>query len=399
MKIYKVGGYVRDTLLNLKPNDTDYVVVDSSVQEMLSLGYHQVGKDFPVFLHPETREEYALARTERSTGPRYSDFKVTTDNVTLEDDLLRRDLTINAIAMDTDGTIIDPYNGQLDLERKTLRHTSIAFIEDPLRVLRLARIRARYGPHWKIAAETKLLVDSIKPLLKELHPNRVYTEVQKVMKSPNSHLFFTTLDELNVLDAIFPYIYDLKSYREGSVWHQEPNVFEHTMAMLKLADHESPTIKYMILYHDIAKPVCRRLYGNGSGHDSAELAEPRLDIQLPTLIKHAVLHHVQVHQRIFKLDSMSPKKIVKLIKSFHKDRQLLDDVLKVSYYDKHGSIRLKENPPTDLQPFVNAFEAISTYSPVEWMKIQPTQPTANQIKDHIHRMNLKFVQSIMKGQS
>lgn len=396
MQIYLVGGAVRDKLLGLEPKDLDYVVVGSSEQEMLDLGFIQVGKDFPVFLHPKTGDEYALARRERSTGLSYSDFTTETEAVTLTEDLQRRDLTINALAQDIDGTIIDPFGGQADIKSKTLRHTSNAFTEDPVRVLRLARLRARFGPYWKIHASTKLLIDKMRPQLRHLQPDRVYTEVAKVMGSPNSHIFFETLDELQVLDAIFPNIYDLKSYREGSVWHKESNVFEHTMKMLQLASDEKPIIKWMILYHDIAKPHCRRLYGNGAGHDSSELASPLIDIQLPTKIKKQVLFHINIHQRIFKVfEGMTPKKIIKLIRSFRKDRELLDNVLLVSQYDKLGADSIISRPDKDFTDFCLAFDTVNSYSPLAWIQSQEKLPSPLHIQNHVHVAGINIVKEIL----
>lgn len=391
MKIYLCGGAVRDKLLGLDPKDLDYVVVGSSEQEMLDLNYQRVGQSFPVFLHPTTNDEYALARREVSTGPSYQDFKCETKDVTLTEDLSRRDITINSIALDSDGTYIDPFNGQSDIKSKTLRHTSSAFSEDPIRVLRIARLRARFGPYWKIHASTKLLIDKMRPQLRHLQPDRVYAEVAKVMDSPNSHIFFETLDELQVLDVIFPNIFNLKTYREGSVWHKEPNVFEHTMTMLKLADHESPTVKWMILYHDIAKPLCRRLYGNGAGHDSEELASPLIDIQLPAKIKKKVLFHINIHQRIFKIFEMTPKKVAKLIYSFRKDSGLLRDVLLVSSYDKAGATSIIDRPDSDFTQFLLAFNEVNSYSPYQWIQQQATIPNPLHIQQHIHNHAIQII--------
>ena len=306
------------------------------------------------------------------------------------------DLTINSMAIDEKGNIIDPYHGQEDIARKILRHTSEAFAEDPLRVLRLARFRARLGEEWSIAPETKLLVDSMKLKLISLQPDRVFAEVDKVMKLSNSHIFFETLDELQVLDIVFPSIYDLKSYREGSKWHKEPNVFEHTMKMLQLASSYVPAIKYMILYHDICKPKCRRLYGNGAGHDSAEMAEPLLDIKLPTKIKEYVLHHIEYHQRIFKVyEDMSARKIVKLIKAFKKDKLLLTYMIIVGKFDKDGSICLYQRPHTDFSSFKRAFDEVNGFSPLFWIQDYITKngerPSGEVIKQYVHNAQIKIV--------
>tara|TARA_B100000989_G_scaffold14377_1_gene9552 strand:+ start:811 stop:2052 length:1242 start_codon:yes stop_codon:yes gene_type:complete len=192
MKIYKVGGAVRDQLLGLESMDNDWVVVGSTPREMISMGYTQVGKDFPVFLHPETKEEYALARKERSTGPEHTAFNFSySPNVTLEEDLSRRDITINAIAIDDSGNLIDPFNGKDDLKNKTIRHVSDAFIEDPLRVLRVARFYSKLAPlGFKIEQSTETLLTDLIPSIVHLPGERIWQEIQKVLNSKNPLPFF-----------------------------------------------------------------------------------------------------------------------------------------------------------------------------------------------------------------
>lgn len=191
MKIYLVGGAVRDALLGLPVKDRDWVVVGATADQMIELGYKQVGADFPVFLHPDTGEEYALARIERKTGDGYHGFTTETSNVTLEQDLSRRDLTINSMAMAEDGTIIDPFGGQTDLRNRILRHTSDAFAEDPLRVLRLMRFHARYGNFTTDQNTIKLAVDLIESgRLNELSYERFWAELEKVIHEASSWKFF-----------------------------------------------------------------------------------------------------------------------------------------------------------------------------------------------------------------
>ncbi len=183
MKVYLVGGGVRDQLMRRPVQDRDYVVVGATAQQMLDAGYLQVGADFPVFLHPDTNEEYALARTERKTAGGYHGFLVGTENVTLEEDLMRRDLTINAMAQTQDGQLIDLYGGQADLENKVLRHVGPAFSEDPVRVLRVLRFLARFGPLWSIAPETDGLMRSMVQAgeLNHLTPERVWKELSRAL--------------------------------------------------------------------------------------------------------------------------------------------------------------------------------------------------------------------------
>ncbi|MFH6955605.1 tRNA nucleotidyltransferase, partial [Pseudoalteromonas sp. XMcav1-K] len=193
MKIYLVGGAVRDKLLNRPIKESDYVVVGSTPEELLALGYQQVGSDFPVFLHPETKDEYALARTERKSGQGYTGFICDfTPDVTLEEDLIRRDLTVNAMAEDESGNIIDPFNGQTDLEQKRLRHVSDAFCEDPLRILRVARFAARY--HYlgfTIAPETVLLMQEMvaQGEINTLTKERIWLEIEKSLADGAINVF------------------------------------------------------------------------------------------------------------------------------------------------------------------------------------------------------------------
>ncbi len=211
MKIYLVGGAVRDELLKLPGHEKDWVVVgatENDIQEMIAKGYKQVGKDFPVFLHPETHEEYALARTERKTGRGYTAFDFNASpNVTLEEDLMRRDLTINAIAKSADGKLIDPYHGQKDLSEKILRHVSKAFIEDPVRILRVARFAARF-PEFSVAPETLQLMKEMVSSgeVNALVSERVFKELERALSEKNPEIFFEVLNECGALAVLFPEI-------------------------------------------------------------------------------------------------------------------------------------------------------------------------------------------------
>lgn len=207
MKIYVVGGAVRDQLLNRQNADKDYVVVGAAAREMLDLGYQAVGKHFPVFLHPETHEEYALARTERKTGAGHQAFEFHAEpNVTLEEDLIRRDLTINAIAMGDNGQLIDPYNGKTDLDNRVLRHVSNAFAEDPLRVLRVARFKAQLADFgFEIAPETMDLMQTISASgeLSTLSNERIWTETEKALLSDQPKAYFETLEQCGALTVFW----------------------------------------------------------------------------------------------------------------------------------------------------------------------------------------------------
>ena len=256
MKIYKVGGVVRDRLLGLTVKDCDWVVVGATPEQMESLGYKPVGKDFPVFLHPETREEYALARTERKAGRGYKGFVVrAAPEVTLEDDLRRRDLTINAMAEDTDGTIIDPFHGREDLEAGILRHVSPAFVEDPLRVLRVARFAARLD--FQVAEETIALMREINATgeLTDLTPERVWQELQRALGESRPRRFIEVLRQCGALAALFPEIDRLFGVPQRADYHPEVDTGVHILMVLDAAAQISPDprIRFAALVHDLGK--------------------------------------------------------------------------------------------------------------------------------------------------
>ncbi|MBR9870430.1 MAG: multifunctional CCA tRNA nucleotidyl transferase/2'3'-cyclic phosphodiesterase/2'nucleotidase/phosphatase [Gammaproteobacteria bacterium] len=219
MEIYLVGGAVRDGRLGIPVKDRDWVVVGATPEAMTKKGYRQVGADFPVFLHPKTGEEYALARTERKQGHGYHGFTVySAPDVTLEEDLLRRDLTINAMAEREDGTLVDPFNGLADLEQKTLRHVSEAFAEDPLRILRTARFAARFHPlGFTICPDTMALMRNMirSGELEHLVPERVWQEVQRALHEKSPAIFFQVLHELGALNILTPELADTERFEAG----------------------------------------------------------------------------------------------------------------------------------------------------------------------------------------
>jgi len=258
---YLVGGAVRDKLLNRKSDDNDYVVIGSTVEQMLTLGFSQVGKDFPVFLHPQTKEEYALARTEKKVSSGYTGFTCNaSEQVTIEEDLLRRDLTINAMALKPDGEIIDPYNGQADLNNRVLRHVSDAFIEDPLRVLRVARFAARYHSYgFTIAEETLVLMTqiSLNNELQSLSSERVFTEIDKSLQEDHPDVFFNVLKSCKALSVLLPEIDVLWGIPNPAKWHPEICSGLHTMMVLQQAVRLSnkPEIRFAALCHDLGKGI------------------------------------------------------------------------------------------------------------------------------------------------
>ena len=259
MNYYRVGGCVRDRLLGLEVNDTDWVVTGATPAEMTAAGFKSVGRDFPVFLHPETKEEYALARSERKTGPGYRGFDVSFEpDTTIEQDLLRRDLTINAMAETEDGEIIDPYGGRKDIESRLLRHVSPAFVEDPVRVLRVARFAARLAPlGFRVADETRDLIRQIGESgeLDALVAERVWQELSRALDEADPAAFFETLRDCGVLGRLFPEIEALHGVPQTARYHPEIDTGVHLMMALRKSaelglDNET---RFAVLMHDLGK--------------------------------------------------------------------------------------------------------------------------------------------------
>ncbi len=257
MKIYTVGGAVRDTILGLPVRDRDYVVVGGTPDMMQQLGFKPVGKDFPVFLHPETKEEYALARTERKTGPGYKGFVFhAAPDVTLEEDLLRRDLTMNAMALSEDGKIIDPFGGQEDLKNRIFRHVSPAFAEDPVRILRLARFAARF-PDFTIAEETMVLMKKMVASgeVDALVPERIWQELSQGLMENQPSRMLVVMRECGALERIFPELNALWGVPQPEKYHPEIDTGVHTMLALDYAAKKGYPlpVRFAVLLHDLGK--------------------------------------------------------------------------------------------------------------------------------------------------
>lgn len=274
-QIYLVGGAVRDQLLGLPVKERDWVVVGATPDELIAQGYKQVGKDFPVFLHPDTHEEYALARTERKTAPGYNGFAVDfSKDVTLEEDLRRRDLTINAIAQDKKGNIIDPHNGQADLKNRVLRHVSEAFVEDPLRILRLARFAARFSHlGFTISDSTnQLMITMVEDgEVDALVPERVWREVERVLSENNPDIFFKVLRNCSALAKLFPEIESLYGIPNPPKYHPEIDTGIHTLMVLSAAAQisDNPRVRFAALVHDLGKATTpKNLLPRHHGHEA-----------------------------------------------------------------------------------------------------------------------------------
>ncbi|PIA67101.1 multifunctional CCA addition/repair protein [Pseudomonas sediminis] len=259
MQIYTVGGAVRDRLLGRPISEVDWVVVGASAEQMLELGYRPVGADFPVFLHPQTGEEYALARTERKSGRGYGGFTFhASPDVTLEQDLIRRDLTVNAMAEDNHGNLIDPYGGQQDLEARVLRHVSPAFAEDPLRVLRVARFAARYAPlGFSVAPETIELMRQLAESgeLSHLTAERSWKEISRALMEPRPDVFVQVLRDCGALAALLPEVDALFGVPQPQAHHPEIDTGAHVLSVLRrCAEHDQPlNVRWASLLHDVGK--------------------------------------------------------------------------------------------------------------------------------------------------
>jgi len=322
VKVYLVGGAVRDKLLNLSVKDKDWLVVGATPQQMLDAGYQQVGKDFPVFLHPKSQEEYALARTERKSGQGYTGFTCyAAPDVTLEQDLLRRDLTINAIVEDEQGTLTDPYGGLDDLRNRILRHVSPAFSEDPLRVLRVARFAARFAHlNFRIAPETLTLMSEIAAdgSLAYLTPERVWKETEKALGCRNPQIYFAVLRECGALKVLFPEIDALYGVPAPAKWHPEIDTGIHTLMTLTMAAQLSPEIdvRFATLCHDLGKaltPPEKWPSHHGHGPAGVKLVEQLCNrLRVPTEIRDLAKLVAEFHDLIHTFPILQPKTVIKL---------------------------------------------------------------------------------------
>lgn len=404
MKTYLVGGAVRDMLMGIKPKDFDYVVVGSTPEQMISDGFEQVGADFPVFLN-FAGDEYALARREKKTGTGYlgfeSEFGV---DVTLEDDLSRRDLTINSIAYDMGGYggYIDPFNGQDDIENKVLRHTSEAFQEDPVRVLRVARFRARFGPEWKVAQETKELIHTMakKGVLDELTPERVWKEMSRALMEDYPRLFFDTLLECDALQVVFPEIYRLKTALESRRWHPEGDAYEHTMlVIMQSSEFDFPLeIRFAALVHDFGKGITPRdQLPKHYGHDvkGVKVVEDFSNrLCVPAKMRDRAMKATRYHMYLHKLDKINPKTYVKMFDDMGalNDTHSVTVLYCVGLCDERGRLGSENNKWDHLTQLTESFHA---YQDVKFVDVFPDGETnGNKIKEGMRKARTAAVKTI-----
>jgi tRNA nucleotidyltransferase (CCA-adding enzyme) len=329
--VYEVGGAVRDALLGRTIKERDWVVVGSSPAELLAKGFRPVGKDFPVFLHPQTGEQYALARTERKVGPGYTGFAFDTSaQITLQQDLARRDLTINAMARDGDGRIIDPWGGRKDLANGVLRHVSLAFREDPLRVLRVARFAARFKSlDFVVADETRELMAQIvaSDELEALRPERVWQETAKALQEDRPDVYFSTLRECGALARVFPEIEALFGVPQPAQWHPEIDTGVHTLRALEVAAQlsASDAVRFAVLTHDLGKAATpKNLLPKHHGHEERTL--PILEalcerLPVPNRLRDLGVHVARHHGTVHRAAELKPSTALKLIAAVDGFRQ------------------------------------------------------------------------------
>ena len=370
MQVYLVGGAVRDHLLGHPYHEKDYVVVGATPEQLLAEGYQPVGKDFPVFLHPKTKEEYALARTERKSGVGYHGFQFFTDTtVKLEEDLIRRDLTINAMAMDENGTVYDPYGGQQDLERKILRHVSDAFIEDPLRVLRVARFAARYAAYgFKIADETIQLMKNVAKTgeLDALTPERVWKETSRALMEDQADVYFQTLKECDALKILFPEIDALFGVPQRPEYHPEIDCGIHTLMALKEAckANYALEVRFAVLVHDLGKALTpveelpRHIMHEERGLKPVTDVCDRLKV--PTLLKNLALIVCKEHLKCHQAKNLKPGTLWRLLQRLDVLRkpEKVEAFVQACECDARGRLGLESRPYPQAKYILDAMEIV-----------------------------------------
>jgi tRNA nucleotidyltransferase (CCA-adding enzyme) len=380
MKIYRVGGAVRDKLLNYFSDENDWLVVGATPEKMVELGFVPVGNDFPVFIKPDSGEEYALARTERKSGHGYGGFTFhAAADVSLEDDLVRRDLTINAMAEDDDGVLYDPYNGKADLDKKILRHVSDAFTEDPLRVLRVARFAARYDHlGFTIATETMELMTAIASSgeLEYLVAERVWKETERALGECSPDIYIEVLRQCGALDVLFPEVSRLFGVPQRADYHPEIDTGIHTLMALQQSVRlsDSSKIRFAVLVHDLGKGITPdHVLPSHRGHEArgVPLVNDVCDrFKVPSDVRQLALVVTEYHLMCHKAQELKPETIVNLLKGVGalKSRDRLEDFILCCEADARGRTGFedREYPSSDyLRAAVDAISVISVADLVE----------------------------------
>jgi tRNA nucleotidyltransferase (CCA-adding enzyme) len=357
MKRYLVGGAVRDRLLGFEPKEHDWVVVGASPEEMVAAGYRPVGKDFPVFLHPVTKEEHALARTERKSGRGYHGFTFHTGpDVTLADDLARRDLTINAIAQDEDGSLVDPWNGRADLDARLLRHVSTAFAEDPVRILRVARFAARFAPQgFRVADETRALMARmvVDGEVDHLVPERVWKEAERaLMASEKPSVFFRVLHDCGALARVMPEIAALDGVPQRADYHPEVDTLVHTLMCVDAAARAGHGLEVRVatLLHDLGKAATPRdEWPSHRGHESSgiPLVERFCDrLRVSAAARDLALVVTRDHLIVHRMRELRPATLLELLERLGAFRapERFERALQSCECDARGRLGFEDDP-------------------------------------------------------
>jgi len=377
MQVYLVGGAVRDEQLGISHKERDWCGVGATPDELLADGYRQVGKDFPVFLHPKSKEEYALARTERKTAPGYHGFAFDfSPDVSLEDDLSRRDLTINAIAKDDDGKLIDPYGGLQDIKDKTLRHVSDAFGEDPVRILRVAKFAARFSSlGFKIAGETMTLMRSMVEAgeVDALVPDRAWRETEEALRGKYARVYFEVLRNCGALRRLFPEVDDLFGVPQPEKWHPEVDTGLHTMMVLDQAELLSSDIevRFAALTHDLGKGTTQE--NDLPSHPGHEIRGVKLirrmyeRLPIPKASRDLAVLVAEFHTHCHRALELRSETIVKLLEKCDAFRrpERFEQFLIACEADARGREGLESQPYPQAAYLRSAFAAASSVDAAE----------------------------------
>jgi tRNA nucleotidyltransferase (CCA-adding enzyme) len=403
MQVYLVGGAVRDALLGLPVKERDWVVVGSTRDELLGLKYREVGRDFPVFLHPDSHEEYALARLERKVSPGYRGFAVEFGpQVSLEEDLARRDLTINAIAKAEDGSLLDPYNGRRDLQARVLRHVSPAFIEDPVRILRVARFAARFASlGFHVAPETMALMRAMveRGEVNALVAERVWQETEKALHEPGASVFFKVLRECGALKVIYPEIDALFGVPQPEKWHPEIDTGVHTLMVLDQAVRLSTdvTVRFAALVHDLGKAATPQAEWPGhKGHEerSVALIEALSErLRLPNEYRDLSVIVARYHGNVHRAFELRPKTILGILEktdAFRRPERFAQALLACEA-DSRGRLGLEEIPYPQRVYLQAARDAAAAIKPTPQDIAEHAGP---QIAERLHQRRLESIAAL-----
>lgn len=402
MKVYEVGGAVRDELLGLPVKDRDFVVVGATPEQMVALGYRAVGRDFPVFLHPTTHEEYALARTERKTGRGYRGFQIfASPEVTLEDDLARRDLTINAMARAEQGDLIDPFNGAADIQSRILRHVGPAFVEDPVRVLRVARFAARFG--FDVAPETMRLMREmvLEGEVDHLVAERVWQEFARGLMAEHPVRMFMVLRECGALARILPELDCLFGVPQPAQHHPEVDTGEHVMRALQCAAQrgESLEVRFALLVHDLGKGTTPRdEWPRHIGHEgrSLPLIEALCErLRVPVACRELALAVAKWHTHVHRALELRPETLLKVLEQCDAFRrpERFDAMLRACECDARGRLGFEDRSYPQAERMREAARAAAAVNTAD---IARSAPKPDQIRQLVHQARLAAIRGALR---